>query len=433
MKQIYLGMSADVIESKHISMINEATKLGEVTIGLISDELMLKQNKVASSNYDQRKTMIENIKGVKNIIAQHSWDFSDHLKQIKPAYVAHSDECYVGTQSKIRARVINVIKEWGGEWLEFGKLHKDRIAPVANDKSMTGITPDTRRKLLRKLIDTQPIVRVLEVHNGLTGLIVENLRFNNNEGQIRQFDAMWSSSLTDSVSKGKPDIEIVDLSSRLVTVNEIFDVTTKPLIFDGDTGGKLEHFVYTVKSLERHGISAVIIEDKIGLKKNSLFGNNVVQTQETSEKFCEKIRAGKGSQVTSDFMIIARIESLILDKGMQDALRRAEDYIEAGADAIMIHSRRKEPGEILQFCKQFKIFSNQVPLVVVPTSYNEVTEDELIDAGVKVVIYANHLLRSAYPSMVKTAESILRHARSAECENACMSINEILELIPGTK
>lgn len=302
----------------------------------------------------------------------------------------------------------------------------------AQEVPQLGITPDDRRKKLRKILEAKALVRALEVHNGLTGLIVENLKVSRND-QIEEFDAMWSSSLTDSTSRGKPDIEVVDITSRLVTVNEIFEVTTKPLIFDADTGEKTEHFVFKVRTLERLGVSAVIIEDKTGLKKNSLLGNEVVQTQAPVNEFCDKIQAGKRAQITKDFMIVARIESLILDRGMEDALLRAEAYMGAGADAIMIHSRKTEPKEILTFCERYRRLSYQVPLVLVPSSYNKVTEQELIDAGARIVIYANHLLRAAYPNMLKVAKSILQHTRSAECEDDCLSIKEILELIPGTK
>lgn len=289
-----------------------------------------------------------------------------------------------------------------------------------------------KRKSLKKMLDKQKLVRVLEVHNSLTGLIVENLRIHDGN-QVKEFDAMWSSSLVDSTCKGKPDIEVVDITSRLTNINDIFEVTTKPLIYDADTGGRTEHFSFKVKSLNRLGVSAVIIEDKTGLKRNSLLGNDVLQIQEEVDVFCEKILAGKKAKISTEFMIIARIESLVMNKGMADAIKRAAAYIEAGADAIMIHSIQKEPDEIFEFCQKFNQLSKKVPLVSVPTTYNKVTEKQLVDAGVSIVIYANHMLRSAYPSMINVAKSILTHSRSAESENLCMPIKEILELIPGTR
>jgi len=269
----------------------------------------------------------------------------------------------------------------------------------------------------------------MEAHNGLTGLIVENASVKKN-GSAKEFDAMWLSSLTDSTAKGKPDIEAVDVTSRLHSLNDILEVTTKPIIYDGDTGGIPEHFIFTVRTLERLGVSAIIIEDKTGLKKNSLFGTDVAQTQDSIDNFCGKIKMGKQSQITKDFMIIARIESLILKQGMNDAITRAKAYIEAGADGIMIHSKEKDGSEILEFCKQYNNFENIVPLVVVPSSYNHLYEEQLIKAGANVVIYANHLLRAAYPAMVDVAKSILENERSKEVDDQCMSIKDILTLIP---
>ena len=178
------------------------------------------------------------------------------------------------------------------------------------------------------------------------------------------------------------------------------------------------------------GVSMVIIEDKTGLKKNSLFGTEVQQTQDSIENFCEKIRAGKKAQKTRDFMICARIESLILEQGMEDALARAFAFSEAGADAIMIHSRKKDPAEIFEFVERFRKINDRTPIVVVPTSFNSVTEEEFKARGVNVVIYANHLTRSGFPAMQKTAETILLNHRAEEADRLCMSIKDIITLIP---
>ncbi|MDQ3194438.1 MAG: phosphoenolpyruvate mutase, partial [Bacteroidota bacterium] len=331
-----------------------------------------------------------------------------------------------------RQRVIDILNEWGGELVEVEYTKGISSTQLNTSLKEIGTTPGIRMKRLRRLLDSKPIVRLIEAHNGLTGLIVENLQITK-DNIPQEFDGMWLSSLTDSTAKGKPDIEAVDVTARMQTLNDIVEVTTKPVIYDGDTGGRPEHFVFTVKTLERLGVSAVIIEDKVGLKKNSLFGTDVDQTQDTIESFSNKITLGKKSQITDDFMIIARIESLILKKGMEDALMRAEAYIAAGADGIMIHSKEKKPDEILKFCNSFKKFRKRVPLVVVPSTYSSVYENELIDAGVNVVIYANHLLRSAYPAMLETAKSILENGRSFESDNKMMEIEKILTLIPGGK
>ncbi len=432
MKKVYIAMSADFIHAGHINIISKARELGEIIVGLLTDEAIATYKRLPVLNYEQRKILIENISGVSQVIPQNTLNYTENLRKIKPEYVVHGTDWRIGVQKNTREKVIEVLKEWGGQLVEYEYTPGLSSGDLIKEMFGIGITPGRRMRKLNNLIELKPIVRILEVHNGLTGRIVEEIKI---EGEsVREFDGMWLSSLTDSTAKGKPDIEYVDITSRIQTINEIFDVTTKPLILDGDTGGLPEHFQLTVKTLERYGVSAVIIEDKIGLKKNSLFGTSIEQNQDTIENFCTKIRAGKKAQITDSFMIIARIESLILKKGVDDALKRAEAYIESGADGIMIHSKEEKPDEILEFCKKYNKLETKVPLVAVPTTYNKITEDELIDAGVKIVIYANHMLRSAYPSMIKTAKSILEHKRSYEAsEEYCMPIDEIIKLIPGAQ
>ena len=429
MKKVYVGMSADLVHPGHMNILKVASELGNVTVGLLTDEAIASYKRLPYMTYEQRKAVIENIKGVKEVIPQETLDYRPNLENIKPDIVVHGDDWKEGVQSQTRQDVIDTLAKWGGKLIE--PSYTDGISSTALNKSLKelGTTPDIRRNRLRRLIDSKPIVRILESHNALSALITENVKGNNNI----EYDGMWSSSLTDSTSKGKPDIEAVDVSTRINTINEIFEVTTKPMIYDADTGGISEHFAFTVRTLERTGISAVIIEDKTGLKKNSLFGNDVEQTQDTIENFCTKIQAGKKAQITDDFMIIARIESLILEKGIDDAIIRAKAYIEAGADGIMIHSRQKSPNEVLEFCRQLREYNTYIPIVAVPTSYNEITARDLGKAGVNIVIYANHMLRAAYPGMMDVAKSILNNDRSLEAEENLLSIKEILNLIPGTK
>jgi phosphoenolpyruvate phosphomutase len=432
MKTVYVGMSADIIHHGHINIIKEAVKLGKVTVGLLTDEAIASYKRLPFLTYEQRKTVIQQIQGVHDVVPQLTLDYSFNLRKIKPNYVVHGDDWGSGVQAGTRQKVIETLKEWSGKLIEVPYTPGISSTQLHNELMAIGTTPNIRLKALGRLIAAKPFVRVLEVHNGLTGLIVENLKIEL-DGSPREFDCMWSSSLTDSTAKGKPDIEAVDMTSRMATVNSIFEVTTKPLIFDADTGGRPEHFGFTVKSLERLGVSAVVIEDKIGLKKNSLLGTEVTQTQDTIESFCNKIRVGKKAQTTSDFMIVARIESFILGKGLGDALKRADAYIEAGADSIMIHSKEKEPKEIFEFCRRYNELSNLAPLVVIPSSYNKVYEEELGQAGAKIIIYANHMLRSSYPAMLRVAKSILKHGRSYDSDGECMPIDEILDLIPGTR
>jgi len=432
MKKVYVGMSADIVHTGHLNIIKEARKYGEVIVGVLTDKAIASYKRLPFLSLEERKTIIENIKGVSEVVLQETLDYVPNLKKIKPDYVVHGDDWRTGPQWETRERVLQALKEWGGELIEPGYTQGISSTMLNAKVREVGTTPGIRIRVLRRLLAAKRLIRIMEAHNGLTGLIVEKTQIKKN-GDVKEFDGMWLSSLTDSVSKGKPDIGFVDLTSRMNTLNNILEVTTKPVIFDGDSGGLADHFKFMVRTLEREGISAVIIEDKVGAKRNSLFGTEVKQIQDTIENFCEKIRAGKEALVTDDFMIIARIESLILKAGMDDAIKRAEAYIKAGADAIMIHSKEKKADEILEFCRRYKKIVNNVPLVVVPSTYSYITEEELEKEGVRIVIYANQLLRSSYPVMKKVAESILEHSRARECDEMCISIKEILTLIPGSK
>lgn len=432
-KKVYVSMIVDLVHAGHINILKKAAELGEVTVGLLTLEACGELNDIPYLDYDKRKEVLDNLSTVSNVIPQTTASYRENLLQLKPDYVVHGDDWQHTSQRKYRDEVIEILAEWGGELVEIPYSDDISEKNIKDQMTRLGITTTARMGRLRRMIASGKVVKILEVHNALSGLIAENAGETTEEGEEVTFDGMWSSSLTDSTAKGKPDIEAVDTTARLTTINEIFEVTTKPMIYDADTGGKPEHFEFTVRSLERTGVSAVIIEDKTGLKKNSLFGNEVAQTQDTIENFSHKIRVGKAAQITKEFMIIARIESLILEAGMEDALERAFAYVEAGADGIMIHSRLKDPAEIIEFVTRFREQDATTPIVVVPTSFNSVTTDEFKSMGVNVVIYANHMLRAAYPGMMKVAKLILKHKRSLEAEPYCMPIKEILELIPGTK
>lgn len=426
-------MIADIMHPGLINIISEGAKYGEVMIGLFTDKAIATHKRLPYLTYDQRKNVVEHIQGVAQVVPQDDWSYVPNLKKYKPDFIIHGDDWVEGPDKYIREEVFQVMKEQGGKVIEIPYTPGISSSGLAEEFAKMGTTPQARMKTLRRLITAKPIVRILESHSGLTGLIIENTSIQKGNKTL-EFDGMWASSLTDSTSKGKPDIEAVDLTTRLHDLNDTLEVTTKPVIFDGDTGGKPEHFPFMVRTLERLGISAVIIEDKIGLKQNSLFGTEAKQTQDTIEGFCDKIRIGKAAQVTRDFMIIARIESLIAGKTVEDALLRALAYVSAGADGIMIHSRNKDGEDIHEFCMRFREQDSHTPIVVVPTTFNHITEDEFAEWGVNIVIYANHMLRSAYPAMVHCAESILEHSRCKEAsEEYCMPIKEILTLIPGTK
>ena len=428
-RTVYMCFSTDMIHGGHIAIIKKAQRLGKLIIGVLSDEAVASYKRFPLMPYAERKSLVENINGVHAVVEQKELSYAENIKRLKPTYVVHGDDWREGFQKPIRDEVVDLLAEYGGRLVEFPYSKTDVYDEMEKLSRAQLSMPDVRRGRLKKLISMKGLVTAMEAHSGITGLIVEKTKVLQ-DGKTYQFDAMWVSSLCDSTAKGKPDIELVDMTSRFRTIDDIMEVTTKPIIFDGDTGGLTEHFVYTVKSLERMGVSMVIIEDKTGLKKNSLFGTEVQQTQDSIENFCEKIRAGKKAQKTRDFMICARIESLILERGMEDALARAFAFSEAGADAIMIHSRKKDPAEIFEFVEKFRQQNKVTPVVVVPTSFNTVTEQEFKDRGVNVVIYANQLTRSGFPAMQRTAETILTNHRAKEADDMCMSIKEIITLIP---
>lgn len=430
-KIVYVGMCADLIHHGHINIIKEASKYGKVIIGLLTDEAIASYKRIPLLKFEQRKQIVESITGVYKIIPQRTLDYVDNLNKVRPDFVVHGDDWKTGVQSEARERVLNALKKWNGELIEPKYTAGISSTALINYATGFGVSPSHRIGKLRRLLELKPLLRILEAHNGLTGLIAEKTKVSRS-GKTIEFDGIWESSLTDSASKGKPDTAAVDVTSRIQTIEQILEVTTKPIIVDGDSGGLAEHFIFTVKTLERLGVSAVIIEDKIGAKRNSLFGTDVEQLQDSVENFSDKINRGKKAQVTDDFMIIARIESLILKVGMEDALKRARAYIDAGADGIMIHSKEKTPKEVFAFCREYRKFKIKVPLIVVPSTYSAAREKELAAVGVRIVIYANQLIRSAYPAMVKTAETILRNGRALEADKDCLPISEVLKLIPNS-
>ncbi|MDR1952238.1 MAG: phosphoenolpyruvate mutase [Elusimicrobiota bacterium] len=431
-KTIYLGLSGEIVHPGIINIIKEAAKRGDVLVGLLTDSAIASRKRVPYLNYEQRKAVIENIKGVSRIVAQEEWSYIPNLRKYKPDAIIHGDDWESGFLRKERDDVFALMKELGGEVIEIPYTKGVNSSAMGEAMRSIGITPDVRLASLKRLIEVKKIVRIMEAHSGLSGLIIEKLEIQKEDG-LHSFDGMWSSSLTDSASKGKPDIEAVDLTTRMQDLTNILECTTKPIIYDGDTGGKTEHFVFTVRTLERNGISAVIIEDKVGLKKNSLFGTEVKQELSSIEDFCLKIRAGKRAQITKEFMIIARLESLIAGHSVDDALKRAKAYVEAGADGVMIHSKEKSGQDIKEFCLRFRDDYLSVPIVLVPTTYNQFREKEFLSWGANIIIYANHMLRASYPAMLNVAKIILDDERSIRADEFCMPIKEILELIPGGK
>jgi len=427
-KKVYIGLAADIMHEGHINILKVGYNLGDVTVGLLTDKAIATYKKLPHLTYSQRKIILENLKFVKKVIPQNTLDYRPNLKILKPDFVVHGDDWKKGIQKETRSQVIKVLKKWNGKLIE-PSYTKDISSTLIREKIFfAGTSPDTRRLKLKRLVDAKEIVRILESHNSLTGMIIEKLKVIKNKNYL-EFDGMWSSSLTDSISRGKPDNQSVDYSSRILGLNEILDVTTKPVIFDADNGGRIEHLTYLVKTLERCGVSAIVLEDKVGLKKNSLFKNQSGVKQDSIKNFCKKIKKAKNSKINDDFFIIARIESFILGKGLNDALRRAEAYSKAGADAILIHSKEKTPKEIFKFSKIFGKSKFKKPLVAVPSTYSKTYEKDLIKNNFKIVIYANHLMRSAYPAMLNSAKKILYNQRTHEIEKKISSVKEIISLI----
>ncbi len=427
-KVVYVGLSADIIHEGHINILKIAYKYGNVIVGLLTDEAIASYKNIPYLDFKSRKIIIQNIKYVKKVIPQTTLDYVPNLNLLKPDFVVHGNDWRKGVQMKTRERVIKTLKKWSGKLIEpnytkniSSTLIKDKIINITS-------SPQNRVSRLKRLFNSKDIVRILESHNSLTGLIIENLKVLKKKINI-EFDGMWSSSLTDSATKGKPDNSSVDFSTRLLSINDMMEVTTKLLVFDADNGGQLEHLPFLVRSLERSGASALIMEDKVGLKKNSLFKNQTGTKQDKPELFAKKIKQICKSRKNKDFMVIARIESFIVGKGLKDALKRAEVYSKAGADAILIHSKEKSPKEIFSFAREFMKSKNFIPLVSVPSTYSKVYEKDLIKNGFKLVIYANQLLRAAYPAMQVTAKKILENCRAFEAEKNIIPIKEIINLI----
>ena len=427
-KKVYVGFAADILHEGHINILKIASKLGEVTVGLLTDSAISSYKKLPHLNYKQREIILKNIKFVKRVLPQDTLDYTKNLLSLKPHYVVHGDDWKFGIQKKIREQVIKTLKKWSGKLVEPKYTKNISSSKIKNKIIELGTSPENRKSKLKRLIDAKKIVRIIESHNAFTGLIAENLKLIKNQ-KFLEFDGMWSSSLTDSAIRGKPDNQAVDYSTRILGLNEILDVTTKPIIFDADNGGKIEHISYLISTLERVGISAVVIEDKVGLKRNSLFKNQVGVKQDSIENFCKKLKKAKEAKISDDLFIVARIESFILGNDLKDAMRRAEAYSQAGADAILIHSKEKYPNQIFSFSKNFSKSKFFKPLIAVPSTYSRTYEHELINNGFKVVIYANHFLRAIQPAILNVAKMILKNQRSFEAEKKISSINEVINLI----
>ena len=417
-KIVYVGMSADIIHPGHLNILHEAQKYGRVIVGVLTDEAIASYKRLPYLNYEQRAMVVKDLKGVSEVIPQTTLDYRPNLEKIRPDYVVHGDDWKQGVQAKTRQDIIDKLAEWGGVVVDI-PYTKGISSTMLNERlKEIGTTPDIRLKRLKRLLGAKKMVRICESHSGLTGLIIENTVVTVNNMK-HEFDAMWAGSFTDSASKGKPDIDTVDLTTRLHELNDSLEVTTKPIVFDGLTGGEADRFVFAVRTLERLGISAIVIKDSLE-KRHSALEDIVV--------FCNKIQSGKHAQLTDDFMIIARCDSLIAGDSVRKAVERSMAYVKAGADGIMIHSQ-DGPEQIRNFCMEFRKAEPKVPVFVMPSTYSEVYEDDIIKWGANAVIYANNLLRSSYPAMVNCAETILRNGRAFEADSICVAKEEIQRIV----
>ena len=207
------------------------------------------------------------------------------------------------------------------------------------------------------------------------------------------------------------------------TLTEILESTTKPIIYDEDKIITSSYLNYTIQNLESNGISAIVIRDQIARKNDEVYDE---------KDFCNMIKEGKKAQITQDFMIIARIEEMLYGKNVDDAVKKAISCVMSGADAILIESNDSKGNNIKEFCEKFRKEYPNTPIAVIPSNFKELTEKEMAEWGVNIIIYENQMLRASYPAMKKCAETILKNQRSLEANNLCMPIKEILTLIPGT-
>ena len=430
-ESVYVGLTADYLHPGIAKVMKTAADIGPITVGLLTDEAVAARKRMPHLNWSERKLIIEQFRNVERVVPQREWLYGANIREFRPSVMVHGDDWQYSDGLALREDAIAALNSYGGKLIEIGHTPGISSTWISQKVRDMGTTPEIRRRALRRALACKPFVRIIEAHSPLAAIIVESLELDNELGR-QEFDGFWSSSLADSLVLGKPDIEIVDISTRLETVNRIFDVTQMPLIIDADTGGKPEHLEVHVKSMERLGISAVIIEDKVGLKRNSLLGNDVHQEQSPIADFQEKISIARAAAFSDEFMVIARVESLVLDKGMDDALERSHEYVSAGAQGVMIHSRKKDPAEIVEFAERFRKADSLTPLIAVPTTYNEITDFELAQRGFNIVIYANQMIRAAYPAMRQAALTILQNGRSKECDSDIASVADILKLIPTT-
>ena len=419
-KTVYVGITGDMIHPGIINIIQQGAKYGRLIVGLLSNEAIATHKRIPYLTFEQRKAVIENIKGVSEVVPQEDWSYVPNLLKLKPDYIIHGDDWKTNYLKGIREEVFDVMKKIGGEVIEIPYTKGINSSQLFESTTNNGITAVQRLKSLRQLMNYKPIIRIMEANSGLSGLIIENLKIEKEDG-IQRFDGIFI-NLLDSNPSGVSEQESSNFMLKLNTVTDILECTTRPIIYGGYTSDNYENITFTIEKLELMGISAIIIEDKF---KN---------TQElcNEEEFCLKIKEGKKAQINPDFMIIAGIEELILGKSMDDALKKALASIKAGADGILISSNQKNGDDIKEFCSKLRKENKNIPIVLIPTTYNQFTEKELGEWGANIIIYADYLKKVTYPAMKKCAETILKSERSLEVNEMCMPIKEILNLIPGT-
>ena len=419
-KTVYVGITGDIIHPGIINIIQKGAKYGRLIVGLLSNEAIATHKRIPYLTYEQRKAVIENIKGVSEVVPQEEWSYVPNLLKLKPDYIIHGDDWKTNYLKGIREEVFEVMKKIGGEVIEIPYTKGINSSQLFESTTNNGITAVQRLQSLRQLMNYKPIIRIMEANSGLSGLIIENLKVEKEDG-IQRFDGIFI-NLLDSNPLGISEQESSTFTSKLNTVTDILECTTKPIIYGGYTSDNYENVTFTIEKLELMGISAIIIEDKFKNKQELC----------NEDEFCLKIKEGKKAQTNPDFMIIAGIKELILGKNIDDALKKALTSIKAGADGILISSNQKNGDDIKEFCLKLRKENKNIPIVLIPTAYDQFTEKEFAEWGANIIIYVDYLKKATYPAMKKCAETILKSERSLEVNEMCMPIKEILNLIPGT-
>ncbi len=405
-KTVYVGMSADLVHPGHINLLREAASLGRVTVGLLTDRAISSYKRMPFLTFEQRRAVIEHIAFVTAVVPQDTLDYTDNLRLLRPDFVVHGDDWRNGVQAQTRRRVLDVLREWGGTLVE--PPYTEGISSTALRMAAMdiGFAPGVRQRRLRRMLDCKPLVRVMQAHDGLSAHIVDRLE-ETTQGAPREYDAIWVDSLAGAPIRGKPDPLPFDLSSRLVTLHEILDATTKPLICNAGGAGHAAGVTAAVRTLERIGVSAIVIDTEVTDRRAVPAMAASAPPQDDMAAFIREIAAARDARVTPDFMIIARINDRTRDCGADRMMARAAAGVDAGADAVMCDSDPVNPDGIFDLCRRYRRLMNGHPLLVGLSGTEGLQEHDLASAGASMVVYTDTLLRAAREAMISAASQVL--------------------------